>query len=63
MIRGEDGFQSTDDYSLSLRCTLPVLGQTSPPVSSPVRCENKPLGVADLTFALFWLTNFVDPFI
>ncbi|KAF8725110.1 hypothetical protein AX14_008338 [Amanita brunnescens Koide BX004] len=47
MIRGADGFQSTDDISLSLRnlpktpaiesrvCTLPVLGRASPLASSP----------------------------
>ena len=65
MIRGADGFQSTDDISLSLRnlpktpaiesrvCTLPVLGRASPLASSPVRNDNQTLGVADPTFAFF----------
>ena len=70
MIRGADGFQSTDDnVSLSLRdipkmpgigsrvCTLPVLGRGSPLASSPVRGENQTLGVADPTFAFFLFTN------
>jgi hypothetical protein len=67
MIRGADGFQSTDNISLSLRDvpktpasrvhTLPVLSRASPLASSPVRGENQTLGVADPTFAFFLFTN------
>ena len=71
MIRGGDGFQSTDDnISLSLRdvpktsaigsrvCPLPVLDRASPLASSHVRGENQTLGATDPTFAFFWFTNF-----
>ena len=70
MIRGADGFQSTDDnVSLSLRdipkmpgigsrvCTLPVLGRDNPLASSPVCGENQTLGVTDSTFTFFWLPS------
>ena len=75
MIRGGDGFQSTDDnISLSLRDvpktpaigsrvrTLPVLDRGSPLASSPVRGENQTLVPLTRPLLSFGLPTFVDPF-